>query len=175
MKSNSFNTSNSKPRVKLVDEAVPQKLKGPGENTSKNMETPARMIGKSMSFKSTNLGRSSATSSKVKLLPSKSLPAQDLKGTRHAFDRKSLSKVERSVVCSTMATSVVSTPKGDQKHATFSETSKPSSISNNRDSKVNQDGKLSTLSKSVSSIGRKGVEAQVSSGMILTESMLYLL
>ncbi|XP_054811853.1 uncharacterized protein LOC129313051 [Prosopis cineraria] len=173
LKSNSFNALNSKPRVKPVDEVVPQKLKGPGENTSKNMETPSRMIGKSMSFKSTSLGRSSTTASKVKLLSSNSVPAQDLKGTRpakdsSAFDRKSLSRVDRPVVCSTMATSVVSTPKGDLKSTTLSETIKPLSVSNNRDLKVNQDGKLSTLSKSISNVGRKGVEPQVCSGRICT-------
>ncbi|XP_028752367.1 uncharacterized protein LOC114712078 isoform X2 [Neltuma alba] len=173
LKSNSFNVLNSKPRVKPVDDVVPQKLKGPGENTSKNMETPARMIGKSVSFKSMHLGRSSTTASKVKLLSSKSVPAQDLKGTRlakdsSAFDKKSLSRVDRPVVCSTTATSVVSTPKGDQKNSTISETIKSSSVSNNRDLKVNQDGKLSTLSKSISNVGRKGVEPQVCSGRIYT-------
>ncbi|KAF7835260.1 Bromodomain adjacent to zinc finger domain protein 1A [Senna tora] len=172
LKSNSFNTLNSKPRVKLVDEVVPQKLKGPGENSSKSMEIPARMIGKSMSFKSTSLGRSSAAASKVKLLSPKPIPAQDLKGTRHAkewgaFERKNLSRVDRSVVFSTMATSV-STPKGDQKLTALSEISKPSSISNNRDLKANQDGKLSTISRSMSSVGRKGVEPQVSSGRTYT-------
>ncbi|KAK4253459.1 hypothetical protein QN277_010128 [Acacia crassicarpa] len=173
LKSNSFNALNSKPRVKPVDEVIPQKLKGSSENTSKNLETPARMIGKSMSFKSMNLGRSSTTASKVKPLSSKSIPAQDLKGTRlakdsSAFDRKSLSRVDRSAACSTMATPVVSTPKGDQKSTTLSETIKPSSVGNNRDLKVNQDGKLSTLSKSTSNVGRKGVEPQVCSGRIYT-------
>ncbi|KAI9086920.1 hypothetical protein K1719_031081 [Acacia pycnantha] len=173
LKSNSFNALNSKPRVKPVDEVIPQKLKGSSENTSKNLETPARMIGKSMSFKSMNLGRSSTTASKVKPLSSKSVPAQDLKGTRlakdsSAFDRKSLSRVDRSAACSTMATPVVLTPKGDQKSTTLSETIKPSSVGNNRDLKVNQDGKLSTLSKSTSNVGRKGVEPQVCSGRIYT-------
>lgn len=177
LKSNSFNTLNSKPRVKPVDEVVPQKLKGPGENSSKNMETPSRIMGKSMSFKSTNLGRSSTAASKVKLLSSKSIPAQDMKGTRHAkewgaLDRKSLSRVDRSVVSSTTAASVVSTPRGDQKNTGLCETSKPSLVSSNRDLKVNQDGKFS---KSMSSVGRKAVESQVNSGKIFTESKLYLL
>lgn len=176
LKSNSFNALNSKPRVKPVDEVVPQKLKGSGENTSKNMEATARTIGKSVSFKSMNLGRSSTTASKVKLLPSKSVSAQDLKATRlakdsGAFDRKNFSRVDRAVACSTISTSVVSTPKGDQKSTSLSETFKPS-ISSNRDLKVNQDGKLSTLSKSNSNVGRKGVEPQVCSGKILIQSML---
>ncbi|KAI4295253.1 hypothetical protein L6164_035319 [Bauhinia variegata] len=167
LKSNSFSPLNSKPRVKLVDDVVTQKLKGAGEHTSKNMETPARMISKSMSFKSTNLGRSSATESKVKMLSSKSSHTQDLKGSRHtkewgAVDKKIPSRVDCSAICSAMSGSVVSTPKGDQKLTPRGETSKPLS-GNNRELKVNQDGKSSSLSKSTSSVGRKGVDPAVSS------------
>ncbi|XP_020214859.1 uncharacterized protein LOC109798859 isoform X2 [Cajanus cajan] len=165
LKSNSFNNFNSKPKVKLVDEVVPQKHKGGVEHISKNMETPSRMISKLMSFKSSNLGRSSAIESKVKMLSSKPGTAQDLKASRHAkesgsFDRRFLSKIDRPVIRSTMDSSVVSTSKGDQKHTPRGETAKPSTVNNNREFKVTQDGKLYSVSKSSST---KSPEPQVSS------------
>ncbi|TKY67896.1 hypothetical protein E2542_SST10792 [Spatholobus suberectus] len=166
LKSNSFNNFNSKPRVKLVDEVVPQKQKGGVEHISKNMETPAGMISKSMSFKSSNLGRSSANESKVKMLSSKPGTAQDLKASRHAkesgsFDRIFLSKIDRPVICSTMVSSVVSSSKGDQKPTPLGETAKPSTVNNNQEFKVNQDGKLYSLSKS--NRNSRSPEPQVSS------------
>ena len=179
LKSNSFNNFNPKPKVKPVDE-VPQKKKGGGEHTSKNIETPARMISKSMSFKSSNLSRSSATESKVKMLTSKSGTTQDLKGSRlakesGASDRKFLSRIDRPVVCSTMASSVVSTSKGDQKLAPRGETGKPSAVNNDREFKVNQDGRLNSLSKSMNNISRKSLEPQVNSGVISIRNILFLL
>ncbi|XP_020230062.1 uncharacterized protein LOC109810880 isoform X2 [Cajanus cajan] len=163
LKSNSFNNLNSKPRVKLVEEVVPPKPKGGNEHTSKNMDMPARMTGKSTLFKSSSLGRSNASESKVKMLSPKSATTQDLKGSRHSkesgvFDRKFPSRVDRPV-----ASTVVSTPKGDQKLTPRAETSKPSTMNNNRELKVNQDGKSSTLSRSMSNISRKSLEPQVSS------------
>ncbi|KAJ1391204.1 Zinc finger, FYVE/PHD-type [Sesbania bispinosa] len=163
LKSNSSNNLNSKPRVKLVDEVVPPKLKGGNEHTSKNVETPARMMNKSTLFKSSSLGRSSATESKVKMLSPKSTTSQELKGSRHlkesgALDRKFLSRIDRPV-----ASSVVSTPKGDQKLTPRGETTKPSAVNNNRELKVNQDGKSSALLKSMGNISRKSLEPQVSS------------
>lgn len=168
MKSNSFNNFSSKPRVK-VDDVVPPKQKGGDEHVSKNIETPAGTIGKSMSFKSSNLGR--ATESKVKMLSSKPGITQDLKGSRQAkesgvFDRKSLSRIDRPVLCSTMATSVVSTSKGDQKLTPRGETAKPSVVKNNREFKVNKDGKLSSLSKPMNNISNKSSVPQVISGVI---------
>ncbi|KAG4386225.1 hypothetical protein AAZX31_11G008600 [Glycine max] len=163
LKSNSFNNLNSKPRVKLVDEVVPQKQKGGNEHTSKNMEMPARVTGKSTLFKSSSLGRSNATESKVKMLSPKSATTQDLKGSRHlkesgAFDRKFPSRIDRPV-----ASSVVSSPKGDQKLTPHAESNKASAMNNNRELKVNQDGKSSALSRSMSNISRKSLEPQVSS------------
>ncbi|XP_061352506.1 protein PARALOG OF AIPP2-like isoform X2 [Gastrolobium bilobum] len=167
LKSSSFNNFNSKPRVKPFDEVVPQKQKGGGEHTSRNMDSPAGMISKSVSFKSSNLGRSSATESKVKMLSSKSGTAHDLKGSRNgkesgAFDRKFLSRVDRPLGCSTMA-SLVSTSKVDLNVTPRGETAKPSAVNNNRDFKVNQDGKLSSLSKSMSNISHRSPDPQVCS------------
>ncbi|XP_019424099.1 PREDICTED: uncharacterized protein LOC109333206 isoform X2 [Lupinus angustifolius] len=174
LKSSSFNNSNSKPRVKLLDEVAPQKPKRGGEHTSKTTEMSARMTSKSTLFKSPSLGHSNATESKVKMIsPTKSATSQELKGSRHSkesggFDRKLPSRIDRSVACSSMATSVVSTPKGDQKLKPRGETIEPSAVNNNRDLKANLDGKFSTLSKSTSNISRKSLEPQVSSETMST-------
>ncbi|OIV94979.1 hypothetical protein TanjilG_22176 [Lupinus angustifolius] len=169
LKSSSFNISNSKPRAKHLDEVAPPKPKGGGEHTSKNMEMPARMTSKSTLFKSPSLGRSNATESKVKMIsPTKSATSQELKGSRlskesGAFDRKLPSRIERPKACSSMASSVVSTPKGDQKLTPRGETTKSSAVNNKRDLKADLEGKFSTLTKSTSNISRKSLEPQVSS------------
>lgn len=173
MKSNSFNNVNSKPRVKLVDEVVPPKSKGGNEHASKNMEMPARMTGKSTLFKSQSLGRTNATESKVKMLSPKSAAMQDLKGSRHlkesgALDRKFPSRIDRPVV-----SSVVSSPKGDQRLTPRAESSKPSAMNNNREVKVIQDGKASALSRSMSSINRKSLEPQIISGVISIPAIVF--
>ncbi|XP_039059218.1 uncharacterized protein LOC120202932 isoform X4 [Hibiscus syriacus] len=68
LKCNSFNTLNSKPKVKLVDEVVLQKCKSAREHASLgSKEEPARMIGKSMSFKSVVSSTSGRISSEQKL------------------------------------------------------------------------------------------------------------
>jgi len=146
------------------------------------METPAGMISKSMSFKSSNLGRSIAVESKVKMMSSKPGTARDLKASRHtkdsaSFDRKFLSKIDRPVICSTMVSSVVSTSKGDQKLTPHGETAKPSTVNNNREFKVNQDGKLYSSSKSINNTSSKSPEPQVSSGVTVISigSILFLL
>ncbi|KAK9914729.1 hypothetical protein M0R45_038488 [Rubus argutus] len=168
LKSNSFNTLNSKPKVKLVDNIVPQKQKGSKEQTSLDMkERAARMMGKSVSFKSTNSGRSNVSESKVKMLSSKLTPLQDLKGLKQAkerstIERKNLSKLERPLVSLTTSSAMVSTPKVDQ--ASRGETSLLSSANNLREHKaVLSDGKLSTSSKAIS-LTYKGVESQSSPG-----------
>ncbi|KAL5568287.1 hypothetical protein UlMin_024862 [Ulmus minor] len=163
LKSKSFCTSNSKPKVKLVDEVVPQKLKGTKEHSSHNLkERPTRMMGKSMSFKAPNLGRSNASESKVKMLSSK-YSHVDAKGLKQAkerttFERKSLSKLDRPPVILSPSSTVL-TPKADQ--TPRAESSLPS-YANNRDSKVVQcEGKSSNLSKSTSNIARKAAETPV--------------
>lgn len=176
IKSNSFNAFNFKPKVKLVDEVVPQKQKGTRElNSIDTKDGPARMLSKSVSFKPANSGRTNASESKVKMLSSNFTHVQDLKGLKQAkergtFERKNSCKLERPLISSTTASSTVLTPKADQKLGSRGETSLPSFVSNIRDSKVVQsDGKLS-LSKVTSSLGRKGVETPVTSGAILPSS-----
>ncbi|KAF5442581.1 hypothetical protein F2P56_035223 [Juglans regia] len=169
VKSNSFNTLNYKTNVKLVDEDFPQKQKGAREHTSiETNDGCARRISKSISFKSANSGRTNAAESKVKMLSSKFTDVQDLKGSKQAkergtLERKNFCKQDRPMVSSTTTSSTVSTPKVDQKLTSRGETSLPSYLSNNRESKaVQSDGKLS-LSKVHSSLGRKGVEIPVTS------------
>lgn len=166
LKSNSSNNLNSKPRVKIVDEIFPPRPKGGSEQTSKNVEPSPRTTSRSTLFKSSSLGRSSAIESKVKMLSPKSATTQDLKGSRHlkesgALDRKYLSRNDRHV-----ASSAVSTPKGDQKLTPRGEAIiKPSAV-NNRELKINQDGKLNAPSKSMNNVSRKSLEPQGSSGVI---------
>jgi len=137
------------------------------------MEMPARMTGKSTLFKSQSLGRTNATESKVKMLSPKSAAMQDLKGSRHlkesgALDRKFPSRIDRPVV-----SSVVSSPKGDQRLTPRAESSKPSAMNNNREVKVIQDGKASALSRSMSSINRKSLEPQIISGVISIPAIVF--
>lgn len=166
MKSKSFNTSNSKSKMKLVDEVVLQKQKSAREHASfDSKEEPTRIMGKSMSFKSSNSGRSTEKESKFKMLSSKYSHVQDLKGLkpvkeRISLERKNFSKLDRS-------SSTVSTSKVDQKQTTRADTISHSSAINNRETKVVQtDGKASTLSRSTSNLVRKGVENAVTSGML---------
>ncbi|XP_062001165.1 protein PARALOG OF AIPP2 isoform X1 [Rosa rugosa] len=168
LKSNSFNMY-TKPKVKLVDNIVPQKQKGSKEHGTLDMkERTARMMGKSVSFRSPDSGRSNVSESKVKMLSSKFNPLQDLKGMkqlkeRSTVERKNLSKLERPPVSLITSSAIVSTPKVDQ--ASRGDTSLLSSVSNLREHKaLLSDGKLNTSSKAISSLTRKGVETQSSPG-----------
>ncbi|KAJ7982627.1 putative RING/FYVE/PHD zinc finger protein [Quillaja saponaria] len=169
MKSNSFNIFNSKPKVKLVDEVVPQKQKRDREHSFKDVKAgPGRIMGKSMSFKSAKSGSSNGTELKFNMASSKATNVQELKGFKvgkewSASDRKNLPKVDRHVVSSTMASSIVSTPKGDQKLISRGETSMPSSVSNNRELRIAQDGKPSNFSKPSSSVARRSVDPPITS------------
>ncbi|KAG8649945.1 hypothetical protein MANES_08G161100v8 [Manihot esculenta] len=169
LKSNSFSALNSKPKVKLVDD-VPQKQKGTREGRSVDIkEGTARMISKSMSFRSMNPGRSNATDSKVKMLSSKFSQAQDLKVLRQVKEQntaesKSLSKSDRPMGGSVITSSSTSVPKVSQKLTPRGDSVSVSSTSNNKDSNTSQsDGKLGSLSRSTSSIARKGAETPVTS------------
>lgn len=132
-------------------------------------EGPARTISKSMSFKSVNSGRTNATESKVKMLPSKFPHVQDVKGLkqykdRTAFERKSLSKLDRPLGGSAIVNSNL-----DQKHTPRGESVTVSSGSSYRDSKVQSEGKFGTLSRSCSGTSRKCAEISAASGMISLE------
>ncbi|XP_039059215.1 uncharacterized protein LOC120202932 isoform X2 [Hibiscus syriacus] len=163
LKCNSFNTLNSKPKVKLVDEVVLQKCKSAREHASLgSKEEPARMIGKSMSFKSGNSGRLNAGESNFKLLSSKYPHVQDLKGLnnvkeRISLERKKITKLDHS-------SPTVVTPKVDQKLTPRADVISHSSAINHRETKaVQSDGRPNTLSRSTSSLARRGVGNAVSS------------
>ncbi|XVE90390.1 hypothetical protein DITRI_Ditri20bG0073900 [Diplodiscus trichospermus] len=165
LKSNSFNTLNSKPKVKLVDEVVLQKQKSAKERASLNSkEGPSRIMGKSMSFRSSKSGRLNTGESKFKMLSSKYSHVQDLKGLkpvkeRISLERKNFSKLDRS-------SSTVSTPKVDKKPTPRADVISHSSASNNRETKVVlSDGKPCTLSRSTSNLACKGVEGAVTSAV----------
>ncbi|XVF42866.1 hypothetical protein PTKIN_Ptkin01aG0400300 [Pterospermum kingtungense] len=156
LKSNSLNNLNSKPKVKLVDDVVLQKQKSPRERASlHNKGEPARMMGKSMSFRSTKSGQ--LNESKLKMLSSKYPHVQDLKGLKQgqeriSLERKNFSKLDRS-------SSTFSTPKVDQKLTPRADIASHSSASNNRETKgVQSDGKPNILSRSTSNLARKGVQ-----------------
>ncbi|XVF30541.1 hypothetical protein REPUB_Repub16aG0066900 [Reevesia pubescens] len=177
LKSKSFSTLNSKSKVKLVDEVVLRKQKSAREHASlDSKEDPARMMDKSMSFKSTNSGRLSTGESKFKMLSTKYPHVQDLKGLKQvkeriSIERKNFSKLDRS-------SSTASTPKVDQKVTPRADTISHSYASNNRETKVVQsDGKPSSLSRSIGNVTRKGVEnagvgVSSTNGRISTEQKL---
>ncbi|KAB2609673.1 hypothetical protein D8674_041880, partial [Pyrus ussuriensis x Pyrus communis] len=163
-KSNSFNTLISKPKVKLVDEVVPQKQRGSKEHASFDMKerVVSRMMGRSVSFKSASSGRSNVSETKVKMLSSKFSHVPDLKGLKQAkewstVERKNLSKLDRP-----KANLITASPTPKSDFASRGETSLLSSVSNREPKVALPDGKLSTLSKS--SLTRKGVDTQVASG-----------
>lgn len=153
-----------------MDKIFHQKPKHAGEHSSNDTkEDPVRVIRKSLSFRSAiSGGNLNPGESKVKMLSPRDPRVQDPKGfkqlkDRISLERKNISKLDRSI-------STVSTPKVDQKLTSRAETISHSFVSsNNRESKVGQtDGKLNTFPRSTSSLGRKGVEIAVTSGMICT-------
>ncbi|XP_039039351.1 uncharacterized protein LOC120177199 [Hibiscus syriacus] len=161
LKCSSFNTLNSKPIVKLVDEVVVQKRKSAREHASlDSKEEPARMVGKSMSFKSSNSGRLNAGESKFKLLSSKNPHVQDPKELKQVKERISLERKKISKL--DLYSSIVSTPKVDQKLTARADVISHSSAINHRETKVVQsDGRPNNLSRSTNSLARKGVENAV--------------
>ncbi|XP_031257241.1 uncharacterized protein LOC116115221 isoform X3 [Pistacia vera] len=163
-KSNSFST---KPKVKPVPEVILQKQKGSREQAPLDMkEGFSRAMSKSQSFKSTNFGRTSTSESKFRAVSPRL--SQDLKGLkqlkeRTLFERKNLSKLDKSHAVSATASAVVSTPKVDQKLTSRGETVPLASAGNNRESKVvKSEGKVSILPKSNSNLARRGAEVPAS-------------
>ncbi|XP_059667443.1 protein PARALOG OF AIPP2-like [Cornus florida] len=164
IKSNSFNSSNAKPKVKLVDEVVLQKQK------SNTKEGSARLIGKSMSFKSANSGRLNASESKNKIMSPKFSHGQDLRGfkqgkERNLFERKNSFRSESLPVNLAMASSTVSTVKVDKTLASCGETHSLSFVNNNHERKPAQSD-----SKLTRPVARGGPEMPVPLGEIKRQS-----
>ncbi|XP_010270007.1 PREDICTED: uncharacterized protein LOC104606480 isoform X2 [Nelumbo nucifera] len=156
LKSKSFNMLNLKSKVKLVQEDVSQKKKVAGNCVIGDMkkEGLVRTLGKSMSFKSENLGCLNVTESKVKILSPNLSRVEELKGLKQAkeqnlIERKNSFKSDRPLVSSPRAVSSMSTLKNDQKINSRAENASfLSSATNFRDPKPAQaDGKLKTSSK----------------------------
>uniref|UniRef100_A0A2P2M0I1 AIPP2-like SPOC-like domain-containing protein n=1 Tax=Rhizophora mucronata TaxID=61149 RepID=A0A2P2M0I1_RHIMU len=177
LRSNSSNTLISKSKVQVVDKVL-QKHKGAGENSSFDVrEDSARMMTKSMSFKSANPGHANATGSKVKMLSAKLSCVQDIKGLkqmkdRESFERKNFSKLDRPPVNSVVTNPGVSMAKADQKLTPRGENSVVASASNGKELKATQsDSKLGTLLRSTSSIACKGAEIPVTSARASTSNV----
>ncbi|KAF8379092.1 hypothetical protein HHK36_028521 [Tetracentron sinense] len=172
IKAHSFNTLNSKPKVKLVEEDVPRKKKMATETAASDTkkEGLVRMIGKSMSFKTPSLRHSNATEPKVKMLSSNFSRAEELKGLkqvkeRHSFERKSSFKSDRSLVSLPMAGSSESTPKTDKIITSRGESmSYVYSASNYHDMKTVQPDEESNISSKLTShLAHKYSEFRISS------------
>lgn len=179
LKSTSFNSLNMKPKVKLVDDVVPQKQRSVREPISLDKKGALRSMGKSMSFKHTNSSLNSGES-KVRMLSSKFPSVQDSKRSRYTkdqslFERKNSFSAERSSVSSPTSTSSSFTAKNDKKLAPYAEGTLHSSVRNQRDTKPGQsDSKAVALSRSSSFAVRKGSEMPSSSGNLnLCVCLLY--
>lgn len=155
-----------------MDDDIPQKQRSVREPISLNKkEGPARSIGKSVSFKYSNLSRINSGEAKVKMLSSKFAPIQDIKGSKYTkerslFERKNSFKSERTSVSSPRTPSSSFIAKTDKKLASCGEASLVSSVRNHRGSKPLQaDNKSMTFSRSSSFAVRDGSET-VSLGLI---------
>lgn len=172
-KSKSFSSTITKPKVKLVDELVPQKQKSNREAAPPDTKGGlSRSMGKSMSFRSVNSGRLNSTDSKVKMLSPKFPHAQDIKGQKHTkersfLERKSSIRLERPLInsSSTVASSTSSSPRVDRNLSVRDETV-PFSISNNRELKaVHSDSKLTQFARPANKVMGKGSEVSNPSGI----------
>lgn len=175
-KSKSFSSASAKPKVKLVDDIVPQKQKSNREAAPLDAKGGlCRSMGKSMSFRSVNSGRLNSTDSKVKMLSPKFSHGQDIKGQKHTkerslFERKNSIRLERPLVNSTGASSTSSSPRVDRSasNSIRDETVPVSSTSNKRELKaVSSDSKLTQLSRPANKVMCKDSEVSIPSGMIL--------
>ncbi|KAL8253305.1 hypothetical protein R6Q59_036998 [Mikania micrantha] len=159
-KSSSFSFSNTKSKTKLVDEIVLQRQKSTKERSSRDT-IAAKEMSKSMSFRSSNLGRFGPTGSKVKMLSSNSV--QDLKSLitkkERSFERTSSVKLNTS-------NSAASTPKGDKLLSSRGETNSVSPSSNSEAKPSKMDSKVTSGLKSNNRLVNTGAEASVSQGQI---------
>ncbi|KAL3652092.1 hypothetical protein CASFOL_001773 [Castilleja foliolosa] len=171
-KSNSFNSLSSKPKVKLVDQVVVQRQKSAKDTSSfRHKECVVKSIDKSMSFKSTNAGRSE---SKVKRLSPRPSHIQDIRNTKHRgpFERQQSFRTERLSINSTISATVCPTSRIDRRPASRGESSSLATIANHYEMKpVQTEGKLAALSRSSSLAARKTADFSSSSGEYKRPSM----
>ncbi|KAK1392085.1 PHD-type domain-containing protein [Heracleum sosnowskyi] len=173
-KSKSFSSASTKPKVKLVDELVPQTQKSNREAAP--LDTKGGLCSsmtKSMSFRSVKSGRLNSADSKVKMLSPKFPHAQDIKGQKHTkersfFERKSSIRLERPLINSksTVASSTSSSPRIDRNLSVRDETV-PLSTSSNRELKaVHSDSKSTQFSRPANKVIGKGLEVSIPSGEV---------
>ncbi|XP_024969921.1 uncharacterized protein LOC112509282 isoform X2 [Cynara cardunculus var. scolymus] len=143
-KSNSFNIPNARSKTKLVDEIVLQRQKSTKERASHDTVV-AREMGKSVSFRSTNLGRLGASGSKVKMLSPKSSRVQDLKGLKtkkeRIFERNNSVKLPSVGNLSTSSSAALS-PKVDKLLVSRGEATPVSSACNSEVKPLKGDNKM---------------------------------
>lgn len=146
MKSSSFNSSSTKPKVQLMDDDVILPRKKIRKDSSLGN------LSKSMSSKTTDTGSSNGNDSQAKMLASKVYHSQEGKSPKQLKDRSTEANAP------TASTDQKLTPRS----------SLGSSYANStRDSKALQsDGKRGSLTKQVSNLNRNRLESPVTSGMI---------
>ncbi|KAL0843186.1 hypothetical protein Bca101_016431 [Brassica carinata] len=150
LKSSSFNSSSSKPKVQLLDDVILPRKKI-GKDTSLGIkEGGFGNVSKSMSSRTTDTGSSSGNDSQAKMLASKVYHLQEGKSTKQLKDRSTESNAPAA------ATDQKLTPRS----------SLGSSYANStRDLKgLQSDGKRGSLTKQVSNLKRNRLENPVTSG-----------
>lgn len=162
-KSSSFSFPNAKSKTKLVDEIGLQRQKSTKELSSRDIMA-AKEMSKSVSFRSTNLGRFGPNGSKVKMLSPNLAHAQDLRSLinkkERGFERTSSVKLNSS-------SSAALTPKGDKLPSSRAETSSVSSGSNSEAKSSKLDNKATSGLKSNNRSVNTGAEASVSQGTFI--------
>lgn len=149
LKSSSFNSSSSKPKVQLID--VPRKKIG--KDTSLGIkEGVFGNVSKSMSSRTTDTGSSSGNDSQAKMIASKVYHSQEGKSPKQLKD----------------GSTEANAPAASTEQKLTSRSSLGSSYANStRDLKgLRSDGKRSSLTKQVSNLNRNRLENPVTSGMI---------
>ncbi|KAI3705939.1 hypothetical protein L1987_76188 [Smallanthus sonchifolius] len=159
-KSSSFSFPNTKSKTKLVDEIGLQRQKSTKERSTRDT-VAAKEMPKSMSFRSTNLGRFGPSGSKVEMLSPNSSHVQDhrslINKKERGFERTDSVKLNTS-------SSAALTPKGDKLLSSRAETNSVSSSSNSEAKQSKVDGKITSGLKSNNRSVNIGAEASVSQG-----------
>ncbi|WZZ22225.1 hypothetical protein YC2023_123612 [Brassica napus] len=142
LKSSSFNSSSSKPKVQLMDDVIlPRKKTGKEYTPVDIKEGGLGIVSKSMSSRTTDTGSSSGNDSEAKTLASK-VHSQEGKSSKQLKDRSA----EANVLAA--STDQKLTPR-----------------SNTRDLKgLQSDGKRGSLTKQVSNLNRNRLENPIASG-----------
>ncbi|XP_076922564.1 protein PARALOG OF AIPP2-like [Bidens hawaiensis] len=160
-KSSSFSFPNAKSKTKLVDEVVLQRQKSTKERPSHD-SISGKEMSKSMSFRSTNLGRFGPSGSKVKMLSPNSPHVQD---HRNLINKKERT-FERTNSVKLNTSNSALTPKGERLSSSRGE-SNSGSVGPNSEAKLSKgDGKITSGLKPKDRSVSLGAEASVSQGQV---------